>query len=130
MNVAAGRAVYMNAERPGGFRVGRRDPLLSEIIEKDGNPRGGEGNDLTSRTLYLPALIVAGVLMACAAALLALSEKAEATFPGNNGRIVYEFWGGRQGIYTSNPSGRSIHRSMHLLRRLPLHRLRCGAARR
>ena len=41
------------------------------------------------RTLYMPALIVVAVLMACAAALLALSEKAEATFPGEDGRIAY-----------------------------------------
>ena len=33
------------------------------------------------RTLYLPALIVAAVLMGCAAAVVAVSEKAEAAFP-------------------------------------------------
>jgi hypothetical protein len=42
---------------------------------------------MVRRTLHLPALLgtlVAAVLMACAAAVvvLALSEKAEATFPG------------------------------------------------
>lgn len=60
MNVAPGRAVYMNAERPeaSGWGVAT---LLSEIIAKDGNPRGGEGKDLTIRTLYLPALVVAWV---------------------------------------------------------------------
>jgi hypothetical protein len=51
---------------------------------------------------YLPALIVAGVLLACAAALLALSEKAEATFPGKNGKIAYV---GGGVIYTNNPGG-------------------------
>ena len=44
---------------------------------------------MTRRTLYLPALIVAAVLVACAGGLLALSEKAEATFPGKNGKIAY-----------------------------------------
>ena len=62
---------------------------------------------MTLRTLYLPALIVAGVLVACAAALLALSEEAEATFPGKNGRIAYSGFGGGTdtGIYTINPDG-------------------------
>ena len=46
--------------------MGRRDPLLREIIAKELKTRGGEGKDLTIRTLYLPALIVAGVLLACA----------------------------------------------------------------
>jgi Tol biopolymer transport system component len=59
------------------------------------------------RTLYLPALIAAAGLMACAAALLAVSEKAEAASPGKNGRIAYSvFGGGMDGaIYTINPGG-------------------------
>src|SRR5215217_308962 len=40
-------------------------------------------------TLYLPAMIAAAVTVACAVALSAVSEKAEATFPGKNGRIAY-----------------------------------------
>jgi Tol biopolymer transport system component len=57
---------------------------------------------LTRRMLYLPALIVAGVLLACAVALLALSEKkAQAAFPGKNGKIAYV--GGV--IYTINVGG-------------------------
>jgi DMSO/TMAO reductase YedYZ molybdopterin-dependent catalytic subunit len=55
------------------------------------------------QTLYVSALIVAAVLMACAAALLAVSREAGATFPGKNGRIAYE----RERnlvIYTINPS--------------------------
>ena len=44
---------------------------------------------MTIRTLRMPALIVAGVLVACALALLAISEKAEATFPGKNGTMAY-----------------------------------------
>src|SRR5215204_2185735 len=56
--------------------------------------------------LYLPALIVAAVLMACAV-VLALSEKAEATFPGKNGKIVYAGWNRGEDfeIYTINPDG-------------------------
>ena len=57
------------------------------------------------RTLYLPALLgtlVAAVLVACAVALSALSEKVEATFPGKNGRIAYN---GNGVIYTINPDG-------------------------
>jgi Tol biopolymer transport system component len=78
--------------------------LLREILAKDVKARGGEGRDLTSRIVYLPALasLVAAVLMACAAVLLALSEKAEATFPDKNGRIAYESNGV---IYTINPDG-------------------------
>ena len=62
---------------------------------------------MTRRTLYTPALMVAAVLMACAAALLALSEKAEANFPGKNGRIAYSSFGlgTDAGIYTINPGG-------------------------
>jgi Tol biopolymer transport system component len=64
---------------------------------------------LTRRMLYLPALIVAAVLMACAV-VLALSEKAEAAFPGKNGRIAYAsydapFPKGDSEIYTINPDG-------------------------
>jgi hypothetical protein len=61
------------------------------------------------RTLYLPVMIVAAVLMACAVVMLALSEKAEATFPGKNGRIAYsafDFDGGvDETIYTIKPGG-------------------------
>jgi dipeptidyl aminopeptidase/acylaminoacyl peptidase len=89
-------------------RVGRRNPLLRVIIAEEVKSRGGEGKALTIRMLYLPALLVAGVLMACAAALLALSEKAEATFPGKNGRIAYQGYDGNDWeIYTINPNGRT-----------------------
>jgi Tol biopolymer transport system component len=47
------------------------------------------GTHMARQTLYLPALILAAVLMGCAAAVLALSEKAEAAFPGKNGHIAY-----------------------------------------
>jgi hypothetical protein len=62
--------------------VGRRDTLLREILAMDVKARVGEGRDLTRRMLYLSALIVAAVLMACAVVVLVVSEKAEATFPG------------------------------------------------
>jgi TolB protein len=106
VNVIAGRAVYKNAERPeaSGWGV----PLLREIIAKDVTPRGGEGKDLTIRTLYLPALIVAGVLLACATAVLAVSREVEATFPGKNGKIAYVAFrvtNGTAEIYTINPGG-------------------------
>jgi Tol biopolymer transport system component len=50
---------------------------------------------------------VAAVLMACAVVVLALSEKAEATFPGKNGKIVYAGWNRGEDfeIYTINPDG-------------------------
>jgi hypothetical protein len=55
--------------------------------------RNEEGKMLMAKqTLYFPALLgtlVAAVLMACAVALLTVSGKAEATFPGKNGRIAY-----------------------------------------
>jgi hypothetical protein len=58
------------------------------------------------RTLYLPALIVVAVLMACAAALLAVSEKAEATFAGKPGKIAYSGAGATDSeIYTIKPGG-------------------------
>ena len=50
----------------------------------------GKGRDMTRmQTFYLPALIVAGVLLACAAAVLAVSREVEATFPAKNGKIAY-----------------------------------------
>src|SRR5215216_2117696 len=59
--------------------------------------------------LYLPALIVAAVLMACAVVVLVVSEKAEATFPGKNGRIAYSAFDFDRGpddtIYTIKPGG-------------------------
>jgi hypothetical protein len=52
-------------------------------------------------------LIVAAVLMACAVVVLVVPEKAEATFPGKNGRIAYSVFGERtdDAIYTINPGG-------------------------
>src|SRR5215211_2005346 len=64
---------------------------------------------MARRTLHLPALLgtlAAAVLVACAVVLLALSEKAEATFPGKNGRIAYSFYDGNDyEIYTTNSRG-------------------------
>src|SRR5215217_2203091 len=57
--------------------------------------------------LYLPALIVAAVVLACAVVVLVVSEKAEATFPGKNGKIVYAGWNRGEDfeIYTIKPDG-------------------------
>jgi Tol biopolymer transport system component len=58
------------------------------------------------RTLHLPALVAAAVLVACAAAVLAVSREAEATFPGKNGKIAYmafRLTKGTAEIYTINP---------------------------
>jgi hypothetical protein len=106
VNVTAGRAVYKCAERPeaSGWGVAT---LLREILAKDVNARSGKGRALTRRMLYLPALIVAAVLMACAVVVFALSGKAEATFPGKNGRIAYSAFGERtdDAIYTIDAGG-------------------------
>src|SRR5215208_2040429 len=108
VNVTAGRAVYKNAERlqASGWGVAT---LLRVIIAVDVQARGGRGRDLTRRMLYLPALIVALVLMACAVALLAVSREGEATFPGKNGRIAYASDDPREPyfgpIYTITPGG-------------------------
>jgi Tol biopolymer transport system component len=66
------------------------------------------------RTLYLPALIVAAMLMACAAAVLAVPKEAEATFPGKNGKIAFtslrDAKTGSEDIYTMNPRGTAVYR--------------------
>jgi Tol biopolymer transport system component len=53
-----------------------------------------------------------------AVVVLALSEKAEATFPGKNGRIVYAGWNRGEGlkgfeIYTINPDGSGKRQLTH-----------------
>ncbi len=64
---------------------------------------------MASRTLHLQAplgTLASAVVVACAVALLAVSEKAEATFPGKNGRIAYSsFDGNDYEIYTVNSRG-------------------------
>jgi hypothetical protein len=59
------------------------------------------------RTLYQPVMIAAAVAVACAVALLVVSEKAGATFPGKNGRIAYSVFDERtdDAIYTIGPDG-------------------------
>ena len=42
------------------------------------------------RMFYLPVMIAAALAMVGLVALLAVSQKAEATFPGKNGRIAFE----------------------------------------
>jgi Tol biopolymer transport system component len=74
---------------------------------------------LTRRMLYLPALIVAGVLVACAVAVLALSEKAQAAFPGKNGRIAFDAYAtpdrghSPTQIFTINPDGTGERQLTH-----------------
>jgi hypothetical protein len=43
--------------------------------------QGREKIHVRRRTLYMPALLVAAVLVACAVVLLAVSEEAGASFP-------------------------------------------------
>src|SRR5215217_7873195 len=70
------------------------------------------------RTLYLPLMIAATVLAACSVALVvALSEKAEATFPGKNGRIAFDAYahgrGSRSQIFTINRDGTGERQLTH-----------------
>jgi Tol biopolymer transport system component len=59
-------------------------------------------------------MIAATVAVACAVALSAVSEKAEATFPGKNGRIAFVSTRDTKtesgDIYTMNPNGTAVHR--------------------
>ena len=48
-----------------------------------------ENTHTTRRTLSMPALILAAVSVACAAALVAVSERADAAFPGKKGTMAY-----------------------------------------
>ena len=60
----------------------------------------------TRQALYLPVIIATAVLLVCAVALLAGSQKAEATFRGQNGKIAYASYDGQDyEIYTINPNG-------------------------
>src|SRR5215204_2186509 len=60
----------------------------------------------TRQALYLPVIIATAVLLVCAVALLAGSQKAEATFRGQNGKIAYASYDGQDyEIYTINPGG-------------------------
>src|SRR5918994_4916243 len=72
--------------------------------------RNEEGEmHMARRTLHPPALLgtlASAVLMAFAVALSAVSEKAEATFPGKNGRIAYSGYDGNDyEIYTIDSRG-------------------------
>ena len=64
---------------------------------------------MAGRTFYVAVMIAAAVTVACAVALSAVSEKAEATFPGKNGRIAYSGYDGNDyEIYTMNPDGSNL----------------------
>jgi Tol biopolymer transport system component len=66
-------------------------------------------NHMARRTLYLPVMVAAAV--ACAVAILAISQKSEAAFPGKNGRIAFEGYrdtgtgGSSAEIITVSPDG-------------------------
>src|SRR5918993_932466 len=66
--------------------------------------QGREKTHMTRRTLYMPALIASAVLVACAVALLAVSQKAEAAFPGKNGTMAYTSTSNGV-IYSLEPGG-------------------------
>src|SRR5215217_6437519 len=61
-------------------------------------------------TLYLPAAMIASaVLVACVAAMLVVSQKAEAAFPGKNGKIAfYGYQDGDADIYKINSDGTGL----------------------
>ena len=78
----------------------------------------GRVKRMTGRTLCMSALIVAAVLAACSvASLVALSEKAEATSPGKNGRIAFDAYVSKRGspsqIFTINPNGSGERQLTH-----------------
>ena len=56
------------------------------------------------RTVSVTTMIAAAVLVACAVALLAISEKAEAAFPGKNGKIAFSS-NLTAGVGVDNPEG-------------------------
>jgi Tol biopolymer transport system component len=64
----------------------------------------GERRGMYGRTVSVPTMIAAAVLVACAAALLAISEKAEAAFPGKNGKIAFSS-NLTAGVGVDNPEG-------------------------
>jgi TolB protein len=70
---------------------------------------------MARRTLYLPVMIAAAGAVACAVTLPALSQKAEATFPGKNGRIVYAGWNRGEDfeIYTIRADGSGKRQLTH-----------------
>jgi Tol biopolymer transport system component len=66
------------------------------------------------RKLYLPAFIAAAMTVACSVALFAVSEeKAQAAFPGKNGRIAFSSdrgAGTERSIYTMDFGGKNVKR--------------------
>ena len=94
-------------------------PVLGVILTSSAEVRGSpllrqrRGIQIARRwTLYLPVMIAATV--ACAVALSAVSENAEATFPGKNGRIAYSGYDGNDyEIYTIKAGGRGKTKLTH-----------------
>jgi dipeptidyl aminopeptidase/acylaminoacyl peptidase len=78
-----------------GYSVPRG--ILTSLPDEEGE------NHMARRTVYLPVMIAVAAAVACLGALLAVSQKAEAAFPGKNGRIAYQ--GSDHVIYTINPDG-------------------------
>src|SRR5688572_27425920 len=83
------------------YRPPRPWGILPSLREEEGEIH------MARRTLYLPVMIAATVAVACAAALLAISQKADAAFPGKNGRIANSAFCDRtdDAIYTIDPGG-------------------------
>jgi hypothetical protein len=82
--------------------MGSRETRLGEGAVE--HSKASEKTHMTRRTLCMPALLVAAVLMACAAAFLAVSEKAGAAFPGKNSRMAYTSTS-NDVIYSLEPGG-------------------------
>jgi Tol biopolymer transport system component len=67
-----------------------------------------KGRGMTRRTVLLPALVATAMLVACSVAMLVPSREAEATYPGENGRIAFAVRPSvfeDSEIYTSEPDG-------------------------
>jgi tol-pal system beta propeller repeat protein TolB len=74
------------------------DPIL---------PRERKGRRMTVRKMFVTTMIVAAVLLACAALLLgAWAEEARGAFPGKNGRIIFHAHRDNQtGLFALWPDG-------------------------
>jgi Tol biopolymer transport system component len=64
-----------------------------------------EGVDRMRRTISLVALVALALVLAGWASLVAFEEPAQATFPGENGKIAFQ---SSEGIYVVNPDGSGL----------------------